>query len=253
VGAGVLPVQVQVPLSVLLSSRGRGWESIWADLDALSAYWRAPERSVVFWAGRLWEAGGRQVLDLGCGVGRHTVALTHMGFTVVAADVAPSGLATCARWLAREGLNATLVRHEMELFPFPDGSFDGLIAFHVIYHTTVNGMQRILSEMRRVLRPGGELYITIISRVDTKIACYRADIGAGKCQEIEPFTFLYVRGAPGDKYLPHHYCDEADVRALMTDFIVDDLGLMRVAYTDDDGVAQTGAHYHIQARRPLVP
>jgi len=234
---------------VILSPRTQGWEPIWAGLDGLPAYWRAPEQAVVAWAEQLWEVGGRRALDLGCGIGRHTVALAHMGFGVTATDVSPSGLVTCAAWLARERLSAPLVRHRMETLPFPDYTFDGLVAFNVIYHAVVGRMRCVLAEFRRVLRPDGRLYVTANARVEIKIACYRADMEMGKCQEIEPFTFVYLRDAPGDKYLPHHYCDEAELRALLAGFVVDDLRLVREEYTDDDGAVQTGAHYHVQARR----
>jgi len=81
---------------VILSLQTQGWEPIWAALDALPEFWRMPEPVVLAWAGALREAGGRQVLDLGCGIGRHTVALARLGFTVTANDVSPSGLATSA-------------------------------------------------------------------------------------------------------------------------------------------------------------
>lgn len=234
---------------MILSPQSQGWEAIWADFDALPEYWRMPERTVVAWAERLRGAGGRRLLDLGCGIGRHTITLARIGFTVVATDVSPSGLATCAAWLVREGLSATLVCHEMATFPFSDSVFDGLIAYNVIYHTTAAGMRWILAEMHRVLRPGGTLYATLVARDDSRVAGYRADVETGKCREMEPFTFVYLRDAPGDKYLPHHYCDEAEVRAFLARFVVDDLRHVRVGYTDEDYVTRTGAHYHVRARR----
>jgi tellurite methyltransferase len=235
---------------VVLLGQTQGWESFWADLDALPEYWRTPEPSVVAWVEQLWKAGGRWLLDLGCGIGRHTVALVRLGFTVTATDLSPSGLATCAARLAREGLSATRVCHEMGTLPFPDSVFDGLIAYNVIYHATVAGMRRTLAEMYRVLHPDGRLYATANARDESKIAGYRADVGAGKCQEIEPFTFVYSHDAPDDKYLPHHYCDEAELRVLLADFVVDDLRLDRREHADEDGVIYVGVHYHIQARRP---
>lgn len=199
---------------------------------------------------RLGQAGGRHVLDLGCGAGRHTVALARRGFAVTACDVSPAGLATCAAWLARERLDASLVCHEMKTLPFSDHAFDGLIAYHVVYHATLTGMRGILAEVGRVLRPGGWLYLTALARDDSRIAGYIADSKTGKCEEIEPFTFVYLRDAPGDKYLPHHYCDEAELRGLLSAFLFDDLCLVRQGYTGEDGVARVGVHYHVQARRP---
>jgi SAM-dependent methyltransferase len=137
----------------------------------------------------------------------------------------------------------------METLPFSDAAFEGVIAYNVIYHTTLVGMRRVLAEIRRTLRPGGSFYATVIAREDSKVADCRTDIRTGKCEEIEPFTFIYRRDAPGDKYLPHHYCDAAELDALLDGFAVDDLNLKRVTYTDDDGAEQIGAHYHIQARR----
>ena len=78
----------------------QGWESIWANLDALPERWRTPERAVVTWAEHLWEARGRRVLDLGCGIGRHAVALARTGLAVTVTDVSLSGLMACAAWLA---------------------------------------------------------------------------------------------------------------------------------------------------------
>jgi SAM-dependent methyltransferase len=206
-----------------------------------------PEHTALAWAEAFRKAGGRRVLDLGCGIGRHTIALTRLGLAVTASDVAPSGLMTCAAWLAHERLAAVLVCHEMRTLPFPDATFDGLLAYNVIYHATVAGMQQTVSEIRRVLCPGGWLYITAIACSDSKVASYRADIETGKCQEIEPFTFVYLYDAPADKYLPHHYCDEEEVRDLLTGFAIKDVRLDHREYADSEGM-QVGVHYHVQAR-----
>ena len=231
--------------------QSQGWEPIWANLDALLECWRTPEPSVLAWAESLQGAGGRQALDLGCGIGRHTIPLARLGFAVAATDISLSGVKTCAAWLARDGLNATLACHEMGTLPFPNHTFDGLVAYNVVYHATLGGMRRILAEVCRVLRPGGRLYTTIIAREDSKVATCQADVQAGKCHEIEPFTFVYSRfdDALDDKHLPHHYCGEAELRGLLADFIVDDLYLDRRERVAGDGSVQFSVHYHVQARR----
>lgn len=245
-------------------ARSQGWESLWADPDGLSENWRTPEPSVLAWAESLQRAGGhqacpeggrtarnRRALDLGCGVGRHTVPLARLGFSVTATDISLSGVKTCAAWLAREGLSATLACHRMGALPFPNCTFDGLVAYNVIYHATLAGVRGVLAEARRVLCPGGQFYTTFIAREDSKVAICHADVQAGRCQEIEPFTFVYPRSedASGDGYLPHHYCDKEELHTLLADFIVDDLYLDRREYAGDGGSVRFSVHYHVQARR----
>ncbi|HID83556.1 MAG TPA: class I SAM-dependent methyltransferase [Anaerolineales bacterium] len=149
----------------------RGWERIWADPSALSDYWREPEPAVLEWVRGLAE--GARLLDLGCGVGRHTVPLVQMGLKVVGGDISPSGLAACAARLRQVGLLPLLVRHDMTRLPFADGAFDALLSFHVVYHTTRQGLRAVLAEARRVLRSGGRLYLTFLGRVEENIARQR--------------------------------------------------------------------------------
>jgi SAM-dependent methyltransferase len=177
--------------------------------------------------------------------------MARLGLTVTATDFSPSGLRTCAAWLFREELSAFLACHEMGRFPFPSFTLDGLLAYNVVYHATLAGMRQILGEIGRVLRPGGRLYATIIGRDDSKVAVSQADVRAGKCREIETFTFVYPRlgDAPDDKFLPHHYCDEAEVYDLLTGFDIDVLDLDRREYDDRDGERHVGVHYRVQARR----
>ena len=231
-------------------ARSQGWESIWADLDALPDCWRTPEPSVLAWAESLRKAGGRKVLDLGGGIGRHTIPLARLGFAVTATDVSLSGVKTCAAWLAREGLSATMACHRMGTLPFPNCTFDGLIAYNVIYHATLAVVRGVLAEARRVLCLGGRFYTTFIAREDSKVAACQADVQAGRCQEIEPFTFVYPRSddTSGDGYLPHHYCDEEELRTLLADFVVDDLYLDRRKYAGDDGSVRFSVHYRVRAR-----
>ncbi len=92
-------------------------------------------------------------LDLGCGDGRLTVALRSGALT--AADVSPVALKRAARRLPGAEI-ATLVPDEP--LPFVDGEFELVLCAETIEH--VRDVQLFLSEVRRVLRPGGGLAIT---------------------------------------------------------------------------------------------
>ncbi len=94
------------------------------------------------------------VLDLGCGDGRLTAEIRDAE-RVTAADVSKVALARAARRLP----HADLVELEPDAaLPFHDGSFDLVLCIETIEH--VRDVQRLLSEVRRTLRPDGTLALT---------------------------------------------------------------------------------------------
>jgi ubiquinone/menaquinone biosynthesis C-methylase UbiE len=110
---------------------------------------------------RLGQCGGLSVLEVGCGVGllwwENRERLPAPKRLVVSdassamVNEAVAKLATLFPGLV-SGLESCVARAE-EL-PFAEGSFDLVIANHMLYHTDVD---RALAEMHRVLRPGGRL------------------------------------------------------------------------------------------------
>jgi SAM-dependent methyltransferase len=98
-----------------------------------------------------------RVLDVGCGFGFFVEALEDRGYE-------PSGLEiseyACDR--ARERTGAPIVAGSAErAFPFGAGSFDAVTMFDVIEH--LEDYEAALVECRRVLRPGGGLFVITLS------------------------------------------------------------------------------------------
>jgi SAM-dependent methyltransferase len=92
-------------------------------------------------------------LDLGCGDGRLTAELDAASLT--GADVSPVALRRAAARVA----GARFVELEPDApFPFDDGAFELVLCAETIEH--VRDVQLFLSEVRRVLRPGGALALT---------------------------------------------------------------------------------------------
>jgi SAM-dependent methyltransferase len=86
--------------------------------------------------------GPGRVLDLGCGVGHSFRLLAPRETVGMDLDAA-----------ALEGQDRETVAGDMRSIPFPDGSFDSVLSVHSIEH--VPDPERVLSEVRRVLAPGG--------------------------------------------------------------------------------------------------
>jgi ubiquinone/menaquinone biosynthesis C-methylase UbiE len=94
--------------------------------------------------------GDERVLDLGCGNGLHLAELARRGHrgAVHGMDLSP-GMLTAAR----SRTDAPLLVGDAQRLPFRDGSFGCVLAMHMLYH--VPDRDLALSEVRRVLRPGG--------------------------------------------------------------------------------------------------
>jgi 2-polyprenyl-3-methyl-5-hydroxy-6-metoxy-1,4-benzoquinol methylase len=128
------------------------FEDLWAALpDALEPpYFEVRQRFLLDEV-----TAGVRTLDLGCGEGVFTAVLARAGADVVGADVAETALARAER--AHPGLRFMLVS-DVGPLPFADGGFELVWASEVIEH--VADTARWLSEVRRVLAPGGRLLLT---------------------------------------------------------------------------------------------
>ena len=194
------------------------WDRRWTS-DEGRADWLRPEDRVVAWAETARERGAERALDLGCGVGRHTLVLGRRGFAVDAIDGSESGVAYAREQATREGLAVDFRVGPMTDLPYADGAFDYVLAWNVIYHGDGAVVRRCLDEIRRVLRPGGLYQGTMLSK---------RNVNFGRGREVAPDTF--VADEVGEKAHPHFYCNAAELLDLFGGFqpwIIEDLDLKR--------------------------
>jgi 2-polyprenyl-3-methyl-5-hydroxy-6-metoxy-1,4-benzoquinol methylase len=102
---------------------------------------------------------GRDVLDIGCGFGWFELfALSRGAGSITGLEISEEDLAT-----ARTHIDADNVRFEVGSaidLPFEDASFDTVVCWEVLEHIPENTEPRAFAEIRRVLRPGGKLYLS---------------------------------------------------------------------------------------------
>lgn len=114
-------------------------------------FWRVPEDEL----GLLGEVEGRDVLELGCGAGRWSIALAREGARAVGLDLSAGQLGRAASLARRTPTRPAFVRGNAEHVPFRDGAFD--VVFCDWGAMTFADPYRTVPECARLLRRGGVL------------------------------------------------------------------------------------------------
>ena len=103
--------------------------------------------------------GEGRVLEIACGIGWWTSLLAQSGREVVALDYGPRMLAECRKRLALNDTHAALVRASAYALPFADNSVDSCFFGFFFSHVPHEDVAPFLSEVNRVVRPGGGVCI----------------------------------------------------------------------------------------------
>lgn len=204
------------------------------------AIWREPSEEAYYLAARWKGLGYRTLLDFGCGLGRHAVYFAKQEFKVSAFDLSDKAVASTERWAAEEKLPIRAEVGDMLCPPYGDGGFDCVFAYHVISHTDTQGARAIMAQIGRILRPGGEVFLTLCSK---DAWSYRK---AG-FPRLDENTVVKTEEGP-ENGIPHFFVSMDDLLQLLDGF-----ELERVRHIDDcwfGGQQQGGRHYFVLARRP---
>jgi SAM-dependent methyltransferase len=129
---------------------------------------------------RLGLAPGHRLLDLGCGGGRHAFEALRRGATVIALDYAFDELRDVRAVMGAmrdvgeipAGVSGGVVNGDALSLPFADATFDRIVAAEVLEHIWADELA--ISELVRVLRPGGRLAVTVPAELPERL-CWALD------------------------------------------------------------------------------
>jgi ubiquinone/menaquinone biosynthesis C-methylase UbiE len=102
-----------------------------------------------------------RVLDIGCGTGTLAALIKRIypSVEVTGLDPDPKALARARRKAEHTGLMATFDQGFSGNLPYPDAYFDRAFSSFMFHHLPEYEREKMLSEARRVLKPGGSLHL----------------------------------------------------------------------------------------------
>ena len=135
----------------------------------------------------------KRVLEYGCGTGWVTTQLAARGATVSAFDISPEAVAQTRASLASRQL---LDRCEVDVMPgerlaYADNSFDLAIGFAILHHLDI---PLALSQLRRVLKPGGRAFFAEPLASNPLIRAYRRLTPQYRTADETPIDLASLRG-----------------------------------------------------------
>lgn len=111
---------------------------------------------------RTEDVAGKEVLEVGCGMGTHASMLAQAGARLTAVDLTERAIEMTRRRFEVFNLEGRIERADAEHLQFANNSFNMVWSWGVIHHSS--SMEKCLSEITRVLRPRGRLLLMVYYR-----------------------------------------------------------------------------------------
>lgn len=184
-------------------------------------FWNNPSEESYYLLNRWKNNNYKEFLDLGCGLGRHSLLFAKNNFQVNAFDLSTTAIENLKNKSKDLHMqNIVCTTGDMNELPYKDNSFDCVLAYHVISHTDTQGIKTIIKEINRVLKKEGEFFLTLCSKNSWSFQ----ESGYPKLDEN---TVTKIEEGP-ENGIPHFYADEKTISELFTNF-----RLITVKHTKD--------------------
>jgi len=221
----------------MIKSKGWNWKIVKDDSKSI---WKNPSIESYYLLNRWSSLKMKNFLDLGCGLGRHSVLFSQNGFNVFCFDISKDAIERTKKWCEEENLKCDYKVGDMLKLPYKDNEFDCILCRNVISHTDTLGMKTVVNEIKRVLKKNGECYLTLGSKDSW-----------GFKQESWPLvdSNTRLRMEEGPEYkIPHFYADYNLCQELFKDFEIINIFQVIDYFQSDDKILNS-YHYHILIKK----
>jgi len=145
-------------------SPGERWAELHKRKNFASRY---PEPEVIRWTYRNFDRSNPErfcLLDVGCGHGRHAAFWKINGYQAIGCDFVDEAVEASREFANVVGFGVCRDFHDS--LHWPDNWFHGVLSWGVLYYTDT--VERGISELHRVLKPGGKALVNIRSTADSR-------------------------------------------------------------------------------------
>ncbi len=220
----------------MIKSQGWDWKIVKEDFKSV---WKNPSMESFYLVNRWKSLNFKDFLDLGCGLGRHSILFGKNNFNISCFDISSDAISRTKEWCNEKKINANYKVGDMLELDYPDNSFDCILCMNVLSHTDTEGIKRIIGNIRRVLRVGGECYLTLCSK-DTW--GYKTD-----WPNVDNNTKLMMVEGPEYK-VPHFYADYNLIQELFSNFEIVNIH-QKVDYFPKEDKVNESYHYHLLIKK----
>ena len=220
-------------------TKSKGWNWKIAS-DDINSTWKVPSIESYYLLNRWSNLGFKDFLDLGCGIGRHTVLFAGNGFNTYGFDISKYGLDKTKEWLDSLDLSANLKEGDMLDLPYENDNFDCILCRNVISHQDTLGVKQIIKELYRVLKDKGEVYLTLGSKSTWGFKQTSWPL-------IDENTRLRMEEGPEYK-VPHFYADYDLIKTLFKDFKIEFINHIEDFY-ESNGKTYSSFNYHVLIKK----
>ena len=212
------------------------WNEYWTGDDDLS-WWKCAAPDVEDFIASQQPRERPNVLDLGCGLGRHAIALAQAGFNVTAADSSEEAVSRLANWAQELSLNIRVLVCDVLSDQLAKNSFDIILSYNVIYHGFRYQFAAAVDHVHGLLKTNGLFYFTCPTRADGKY---------GYGTQLAPHTYQCEKSMiPGDI---HYFANCEDLDELLAAFSMIEKR-KNEGYWDNKGTRQFFSNWHCLAQK----
>ena len=219
----------------MIKSKAWNWNMVKGSHEQ---YWQEPAMESYYLINRWQTQDKKNFLDLGCGLGRHTIQFAKAGFNTSGFDLSETSIERTREFAKKAGTQIVLRIGDMLNLPYDDNSFDCIYCRNVISHTDTAGMRKIVSELKRVLTKDGECYLTLGSK---QAWGFQQDWPV-----VDENTKIRIENGP-ENGIPHFYADYHLIQDLFKNFEI--IKVFQIEeYIEQSNNATSSFHWHVLIR-----